>query len=326
MVVVTGATGHIGNVLVRELLSRGENVRVVIPPSEDTTPLDGLKVEMVEGDVREIDSLIQAFTGSDVVYHLAGIISILPGKSKLLYQVNVMGTRNVVEACLKTDVRRLIYTSSIHAIAEPPHGTTIDETFPFDPDRAIGEYDRSKAQATLEVLKAVKKGLDAIIVCPTGVIGPYDFKPSEMGQLFIDFVRKKLKAYIDGAYDFVDVRDVAIGHILACQKGRTGESYILSGERITITDLMSMLAGITGERPTLFKTPIWLAKIIAIFTPLYYSLTKAKPRFTQYAIRTLTSNSMISRAKSRRELGFSPRPLRESIGDTIRWFRENGKL
>jgi len=326
MVVVTGATGHIGNVLVHELLSRGEKVRVVIPPFEDTAPLDGLKVEMVEGDVRQIDSLLQAFKGGDVVYHLAGIISILPGKIKLLEQVNVMGTRNVIEACLKTGVRRLVYTSSIHAIAEPPHGTTIDETLPFDPDRAIGEYDRSKAQATLEVLQRVKQGLDAIIVCPTGVIGPYDFKPSEMGQLFIDFVKKKLKTYIDGAYDFVDVRDVAIGHILACEKGRPGESYLLSGERITTADLMLMLEEITGVRASRFKLPIWLAKVIVTFTPLYYTLTKTKPRFTKYSIRTLTSNSMISCEKARRELGYSPRSTRESIMDAICWFRENGKL
>ena len=179
MVIVTGATGHIGNVLVRQLLSRGADVRVVIPPFEDTASLDGLKVEMVEGDVRKIDSLIQAFKGGDVVYHLAGIISILPGKSELLYQVNVVGTRNAVEACLKTGVRRLVYTSSIHAIVGPPHGTIIDKTFPFDPDRTRGDYDRSKAQATLEVLKAVERGLDAVIVCPTGVIGPYDYKLSE---------------------------------------------------------------------------------------------------------------------------------------------------
>ena len=122
MVVVTGATGHIGNVLVRELLSRGDNVRVVVPPLEDTASLDGLKVEMVEGDVRKVDSLMQSFKGSDVVYHLAGIISILPRKNELLYQVNVEGTRNAVEACLKTGVRRLVYTSSIHALREPPHG------------------------------------------------------------------------------------------------------------------------------------------------------------------------------------------------------------
>lgn len=326
MVIVTGATGHIGNVLVRELLSRGENVRAVIPPSEDTSPLDGLKAEMVEGDVRQIDSLIQTFKGADVVYHLAGVISILPGKSELLYQVNVAGTRNVVEACLRAGVRRLVYTSSIHAIAEPPHGTVIDETLPFDPDRAIGEYDRSKAQATLEVLQGVKQGLDAVIACPTGVIGPYDYKLSEMGQLFIDFVKKKLKVYIDGAYDYVDVRDVAIGHILACEKGRTGESYILSAERITTEDLMLMIEEITGVRPPHFKMPIWLAKIIVTFTPLYYSLTKTKPRFTKYSIRTLTSNSMISSEKARCELGYSPRPTSESIVDAIQWFRENGNL
>lgn len=326
MVVVTGATGHIENVLVRELLSRSKTVRVVIPPFEDTLPLNRLKVEMVEGDVRQIDSLIQAFKGAEVVYHVAGVISILPGKNELLYQVNVAGTRNVVEACLKAGMRRLVYTSSIHAIAEPPHGIVIDETLPFDPDRAIGEYDKSKAQATLEVLQGVKQGLDAVIVCPTGVIGPYDYKLSEMGQLFIDFVKKKLKVYIDGAYDYVDVRDVAIGHILACEKGCTGESYILSAERITTEDLMLMIEEITAVRSSRFKMPVWLAKIIAIFTPLYYSLTKTKPRFTKYSIHTLTSNSMISYEKARRELGYSPRRTRESIVDAIKWFRGNGNL
>ena len=326
MVVVTGARGHIGNVLVRELLSRGEKVRVVIPPSKGAASLDGLKIEMFEGDVCKIESLIPAFKGSDIVYHLAGIISILPGKSELLHQVNVVGTRNVIEACLKTGVRRLVYTSSIQAIAEPPHGIAIDKTLSFDPGKAIGEYDRSKTQATLEVLKAVKQGLDAIIVCPTGVIGPYDFKPSEMGQLFIDFAKKKLKAYIDGAYDFVDVRDVATGHILACEKGGAGENYILSGERITITELMLMMEEITGVRPPRFKMPVWLAKIITTFAPLYYSRTNTKPRFTKYAIRTLTSNSTISQGKSCHELGYSPRPIRESIADAIQWFKEKGRL
>ena len=326
MVVVTGATGHIGNVLVRELVSRGNDIRVLIPPLEDAAPLEGLEVEKVEGDILKVDSLAEAFKGADVVYHLAGMVSILPGRSELLHQVNVVGTRNVVEACLESGVRRLVYTSSIHAIAEPPHGTVIDETLPFDPKRTMGEYDRSKALATLEVLKGVKQGLDAVIVCPTGVVGPYDFKPSEMGQLFIDFAKKRLKAYIDGAYDFVDVRDAATGHILACEKGRTGESYILSGERITMNALMSMLEEITGVRAPCLKIPIWLAHIVATFAPLYYSLTKAKPRLTRYSIHTLTSNCLISREKSRRELGYSPRPIRESIADTIGWFEENGRL
>ena len=326
MIVVTGATGHIGNVLVRELLSRGESVRAVVPPFEDTVPLDGLAVEMVEGDVLKIDSLMQAFKGSDVVYHLAGIISILPGKSELLYQVNVTGTRNVVEACLKTGVRRFVYTSSIHAVREPPHGTVIDETLPYDPDNVLGDYAKSKAQATLEVLKGINRGLNGVIVCPTGVIGPHDYKISEMGQLVIDFIKGKLKVYVNGAYDFVDVRDVAMGLILACEKGRTGESYILSGEQITVRDLLLMLEEITGVEVTSFKVPIWLAKTVGKIAPLYYRLTKTKPRFTTYSIDVLTSNSLVSHEKASRELGYSPRSTRESIADAVHWFRENGKL
>lgn len=326
MIVVTGATGHIGNVLVRELVSRGERVRAVIPPFEDASCLDGLKVEMVEGDVRQIDSLIQAFKGSDVVYHLAGVISILSGKSELLYQVNVEGTRNVVEACLRVSGRRLVYTSSIHAVKEPPHGIVIDETFPFDPDNVLGDYAKSKAQATLEVLRGVKQGLNAVIVCPTGVIGPYDYKISEMGQLIMDFIQRKLKAYVDGAYDFADVRDVATGLILACEKGRTGESYILSGEQITVRDLLLMLQEITGVKAPSLKIPAWLARTVGKIAPLYYRLTNTKPLFTTYSIDVLASNSQISSAKARRELGYSTRPVKESVTDAVAWFRENSKL
>lgn len=326
MIVVTGATGHIGNVLVRKLVSRSKRVRAVIPPFEDASCLDGLKVEIVEGDIRQINSLIQAFKGSDVVYHLAGIISILSGKSELLYQVNVEGTRNVVEACLKTKVRRLVYTSSIHAVKEPPHGIVIDETFPFDPDNVLGDYAKSKAQATLEVLRGVEQGLDAAIVCPTGVIGPYDYKISEMGQLIMDFIQRKLKAYVDGAYDFADVRDVATGLILACEKGKTGESYILSGEQITVRDLLLMLQEITEVKAPSFKIPAWLARTVGKIAPLYYCLTNIKPLFTTYSIDVLASNSQISSAKARRELGYSTRPVKESVTDAVAWFRENSKL
>jgi len=326
MIVVTGATGHIGNVLVRELLARGEKIRTVIPPFEDITPLEGLEIEKVEGDVRDVNSLIQAFRGADVVYHLAGIISILPGKTELLYQVNVMGTHNVVEACLKSHVRRLIYTSSIHAVEEPPHGIVIDETLPYNPDKVLGDYAKSKAQATLEALEGVKKGLDTVVVCPTGVIGPYDFKPSEMGQLFVDFAKGKLNTYIDGAYDFVDVRDVVMGHILAFEKGRTGESYILSGEQITVRDLLLMLEDITGVKAPSFKIPAWLARTVGKVASLYYRLTKTKPLFTAYSVDVLDSNSLISSEKAHLELGYSTRSIRESIIDAIQWFKETSRL
>ena len=326
MVIVTGATGHIGNVLVRQLLARGERVRVVIPPAEDLTPLKGLKVEMVEGDVCNINSLMQAFEGSDIVYHLAGIISILPGRDKLLNKVNVAGTQNVVKACMETGVKRLVYTSSIHAIEEPPHGTVIDETLPCNPDRVPNGYGRSKARATLAILEGVEQGLNAVIVHPTGVIGPYDYRISEMGQLIIDFVNDKLKAYIDGTYDFVDVRDIASGIILAGEKGQSGERYILSGEQISVHQLMLMLQEISGVKAPSLVVPVWLARIAARFSPLYYQLTGAKPRFTTYSIDVLCSNSQICSDKARRQLGFTARPLRQSISDAISWFKENGYI
>ena len=224
MNLVTGATGHIGNVLVRELLKRGQTVRAMIMPGEDTAPLHGLSVELVEGDVLDFCSLMAAFEGVEVVYHLAGLISIMPGKDALVQTVNVLGTRNVIQAARLAGVRRLVYTSSIHAFQRVPHGILIDESIPFDPQHAISAYDHSKAQASLEVLKAVETGLDAVIACPTGVIGPYDFRRSEMGRLIADCLGNKPLFYVDGAYDFVDVRDVAAGLILAGQHGRTGHT------------------------------------------------------------------------------------------------------
>jgi DNA-binding MarR family transcriptional regulator len=183
MIAVTGPTGHIGNVLVRELLKRGERVRALVLPGEDLTPIQGLDTEMVEGDILDLDSLIRAFEGVDAVYHLAGVISIVPGEWDRLYKVNVVGTQNVIRACSACGVRRLVYASSIHAFAEPSPGVTFDETSPFDPGKLSMEYDRSKAMATLEVLEAVEKGLDAVVACPTGVMGPYDYRLSEMGRL-----------------------------------------------------------------------------------------------------------------------------------------------
>jgi dihydroflavonol-4-reductase len=320
MNLVTGATGHIGNVLVRLLLERGEKVRAMIMPGEDASPLKDLPVEVIEADVLDYQSLLKAFEYMDVVYHLAGIISILPGKDHMLQAVNVIGTRNVIQAARASQVRRLVYTSSIHALQRVPEGTLIDESLPFDVEHAISSYDSSKANASLQVLDAVRQGMDAVIVCPTGVIGPYDFRRSEMGQLILDCVEQKPMLYVDGAYDFVDVRDVAEGLILAGEKGRCGESYILSGERITVPDIIKIVQEMLGSRLLSLKIPFSLAELSAKIMPLYYRLTNAKPRFTSYSLATITSNSFISHAKAAHELGYHPRPLRESLRDTVRWF------
>lgn len=320
MNLVTGATGHIGNVLIQSLVEKGKRVRALVLPGEDHSALDRLPVEIVEGDILKPPTLTPVFESVSEVYHLAGMISIMPGKNELMRQVNVQGTCNVIAACRQAGVKRLVYTSSIHALMRPPLGVTIDESLPFDPHNPAGEYDRTKAEASLEVLKAVNEGLDAVIVCPTGVIGPYDYLQSEMGTLILDWMTLPVSLLVDGTFDFVDVRDVARGQILACEKGATGSRYILSGERISLEELFDFVRQMTLTRTIRVKVPFPLARFAAIFAPIYYRMTKAKPKFTSYSLETVISNSVISNRKAIDELGYQPRSLRETVVDTVQWW------
>ncbi|MCX6078009.1 MAG: SDR family oxidoreductase [Chloroflexi bacterium] len=325
-ILVTGATGHIGNVLVRKLVEQGEKVRALTLPGENTNSLHGVDVELIHGDVLDNASLDASLKGVRQVFHLAGIISIMPGENMLIRRVNVEGTVNVLKAAVRAGVERLVYTSSIHALARIPHGTTVDEAVPYDPENTYGVYDQSKAQATLQVQRAVQAGLDAVIACPTGVIGPFDFRSSMMGEVIRSAALRRLTPYVDGAYDFVDVRDVADGLIAAAQKGLSGSSYILSGQRISVRYLLDTVHEVTGNGFARFKVPLPLAEFAARFTPLYYRLSQASPRFTPYSLEVLQSNSFISHAKASRELGYTSRPLLESIHDAIQWFFEHYHL
>ncbi len=327
MIVVTGAAGHIGNVLIRELLKQNKGlIRALVLPDEDLTSLQGLDVTLVKGNVLDLDSLVNAFTGADLVFHLASIIAISRGTEKLVEQVNVTGTRNVIKACKECNVKRLVYTSSVHALFEPPKGTTITEECGFHPKEEHAIYERTKAQASADVLQAAQEGLDTVIVCPSGVTGPYDFRDSEMGALLQAYVKKQIVVYVDGGYDYVDVRDVALGHIAAAERGKRGETYLLSGEYISVLEIFKELQIITGIKYPRFKMPYWMLRMSLVFTPTFYKLTKQKPLFTRYSVQTLRSNADISNAKARRELGFNPRPVRESIRDHFKWLNENGKL
>ncbi len=323
MDLVTGATGHIGNALVRELLSRGREVRALVRPWRDCTSLDGLDIQLVEGDILDPISLRRAFAGIEDVYHLAGMISIMPGRNKAIERVNLEGTRYILEAARESGVHRLVYTSSIHAYRRVPHGITIDERLPFDPEHAISSYDWSKAQASLEVLEACRQGLDAVIASPTGVIGPYDYRISEMGAVILGAMQNKPQLCVEGAYDFVDARDVATGLVLACQKGSTGESYLLSGEQMSVKMIIASIQGVCSLHSMIIKPPLSLAYLAAFFAPLYYQLANKRPRLTRYALATVTSNSNISHAKASQELGYAPRSLEDTLKDTIQWFRDN---
>jgi len=323
MNLVTGGAGHLGNVLVRQLLERGERVRVLTLPGEDTRSLEGLPIEKVEGNVLDGDSLIHAMQGVEVVFHLAALVSITEEKSHLLKAVNVDGTRNVIRAAQESGVQQLIYTSSIHAIERPPMGVPISEYLNFDPENPAGPYDRTKAQASLLVQAAAMDGLDTRIVCPTGVVGPYDYRRSEMGELLLSWMNKRVSFLIDGAFDFVDVRDVARGQILARDRGKSGEVYILGGERIELILLHNLVQKVLGKKSPVITFPLPIAKIVAPLAELYYKITKTKPVLTRYALETVFSNSEISSEKARRELGYQPMKLVRSVTDTVSWWLEN---
>ncbi len=321
MDIITGATGLLGNALIRELLNMGRDVKALVRKSSDTTCFNDCEVEKVYGDVLDSESLKKAFHGAEYIFHLASEISILPGQHKRLKEINIIGTDNVIKACFECRVKRLVYTSSIHAYKESKIGTIIDETLPFDPDNRMGEYNRTKARASIAVLEAASQGLDAVIVCPTGIMGPYDFKLSNMGSMFVEYRKGKQKIVVDGAFDFVDARDVAMGHILAAQKGVKGQSYILSGQKVTMEELMLMLKYATGIEVPKYKLPVWIAYPVAILTPIYYRVTGHKPMFTIYSLRTLRSNSFISHKKATEMLGYNPRPIRQTIEESIDWLK-----
>jgi len=323
MDLVTGASGFLGNVLVRELKKEGRDIRALLRNTSSRRPLKDLDIEIFNGDILDAGSLYRAFKNIDTVYHAAGFVTILGGQKELIHRINVQGTRNVIDACIRMGVRKLVFTSSVTAIKEPPDGAKIDETLSFCADNKRSFYDISKAVSSIEVLTSLKNGLDAVIVCPTGIIGPYDFNITPMTQFFIDYLNKKLRVKISGAYDFVDVRDVAVGHILAGKKGKKGQTYILSGQKLTMDELFRLLEIETGIKAPRYDVPVRVARFASEFIPLIYRFKKSSPCFTKYSIDTLQKKCDFSYQKAYEELGYNPRPIKESISDAIRWLREN---
>lgn len=325
MIVVTGATGHIGNVLVRELLKNGKKVRVLVRPGSTTIPIDDLDVEIVRGDIRDKESLKKAFQGAEKVFHLAAIISILPGANKELYDTNVNGTKNVCDVCLEQGIK-LIYTSSVHAISNRPHGEPLTEDTPVCEKTALGKYGQTKALATNYLLDAVKnKGLNAVIVHPAGVMGPYDYMPSQMG-LVINAMTTWLCMGVKGAYNFVDVRDVVQGILLADQKGTIGERYILSGHILSVGDQKKMVDKVLGRKHFFVNMPKILAYFGAYIMIPFYSLLKLEPILTPESLAILFSNADLRHDKAKTKLGYTVRPFEETIQDTIEWIHQNRYL
>lgn len=322
MILVTGAGGHIGNVLVKYLYKKGyRELRLFVQQNEDISYIERYAKEIVRGDIRDSLAVSAAVRGCEFVFHLAGLVQISGMRKKIIYDVNVGGTRNVAQACLEKGVKRLVHVSSVHALKEPEAGS-VDETLDTDVHNLLGTYAKSKAMGTIEVMNAMQKGLDAVIVFPTGVIGPYDFRSSYTGSAIKGYIdAKKTQYYFNGKYDFVDVRDVADGIFRAWKYGEKGQGYIISGSVASLEDIIKAVEQSTGYTIRRHRIPVCLVKAAAILAPIYYKLARRKPILSKYSIDVLMSNSSISCEKALSMLGYKPRPMIKTIRDMVRWHR-----
>ncbi len=321
-IAVTGASGHVGNVLCRELINKGYKVKALIHKDEDDLTQTG--VEMIQGDLLETDSLENLCKGCEIVFHLAAKISIDEKEKELVHKTNVAGTRNMLEAASKAGIKRFVHFSSIHTLDPYPLDFELNETRHFI-KRTQMIYEQSKMEGEKLVLEAVASGLDAVVITPTAIIGPYDYKPSFLGQALIKMYTNSLPMLVPGGYDWVDVRDVVACAIAAAEKARKGERYIASGGYLSLKDLSKMIGNVTGRKTPSFTGPTILAKIGLPFISVYAKLHNEAPLYNLNSLEILKhSNRCISHAKASNELGYSPRPLEDTIKDTFDWFNMNG--
>jgi len=321
---VTGASGHIGANLVRLLLAEGYQVKALI--HIDQKALQGLEIETINCDLLDEAGLIKAFDGVDIVFHCAARIAIYKPMEDGMLKVNIEGTHNVLKAAFKVGIKRLVHFSSIHALSAEPEGEVIDERRPLVTESCKMLYDLSKAEAERLVAKAVADGLNAIIVNPTAVIGPYDFKPSLLGLFILSLSKGGIPALVKGGFNWVDVRDVARGALAAARKGRRGERYLLAGHWKAITDLAQVVCGFQGRRNPRLLLPDGLARMGIPLIELLAMLRGKNPLFTRDSLRTLKHHRLITAQKAFAELGFTARPFSLTIKDTLDWFKKEGYL
>jgi dihydroflavonol-4-reductase len=322
-IAVTGANGHVGANLCRTLLAEGHQVKALIHHQKNS--IEHLDVEIVPGSLHNKDSLRKLFNECEVVFHLAAIISIDGEKEKLI-ETNVQGTLNLLDVMRENGVRRLIHFSSIHALSHFPLNEPMNETRPLVESSPMW-YEITKSRGEKMVREAIAQGLDAVIINPTAIVGPNDYKPSLVGQVLIRLYNGTLPALVPGGYNWVDVRDIVQGAVSAMENGRKGESYILSGHYMSVIELALLLEKVTGKRITHFQVPTILAKVGVPFIKAYAKITHQDPLYTFESLKTLVEvNQNIIHDKASRDLGYNPRSLEHTIRDTIDWFKANNYL
>jgi len=323
---VTGAAGFIGSSVVRELLKGGVEVRVLVRESSDTRNLDGLDVEKVYGDVRDSESVRSALKGCSLLYHGAALYAFWAPDNKAFYDVNVEGTKTVLNAALKQGIDKVVYTSSIVAVGSHGADKPANEEAEFNLWGTGDHYARSKHLAEVEAMKICRQGLPLVIVNPAMVIGVRDIKPTPSGKMILDIVNRKMPGYIDGGINLVDVEDVARGHVLAAERGRVGERYILGNENMTVGGYFKLIGEIAGVKPPKLKIPYTAAILLGYGYQLIADMVKKPPILTAPMVRTGSKYAYYDSSKAVNELGFTQTPIKVTIEKAINWFQESGYL
>ncbi len=317
---VTGASGFLGSHVARLLAERGERVRVLLRPSSQTRLLEGLAVERVSGDLRDSASLDKALAGVSTVYHVAADYRLWARDPQEIYESNVRGTRNLLNAAKRANVEKFIYTSTVGTVAVPRGRAVPDENTVTSIDEMIGAYKRSKWLAEQEARQAAAAGLPVVIVNPTTPVGPGDAKPTPTGRIIVDFLNGRMPAYVDTGLNFVAVEDAAAGHLLAAERGRIGERYILGGENLTLKQALEILSQVSGRPAPRVRVPHVLALAAGYADAALSRLIGREPQIPLEGVRMARHSMFVSTEKARAELGFTAGPIAAAFERAVRWY------
>lgn len=322
---LTGATGFVGAAVARLLLDKGHHLRVLSRPNNDRRNLQGLDIEIVEGDLGNADSYRHALQGCQALFHVAADYRIWVPNAAAMHHINVDGTRDLMHAAQAAGINRIIYTSSVATLGINSDGTPSNENTPVTFNDMVGTYKKSKFLAEEMVQNLIREeNLPAVIVNPSTPIGPRDIKPTPTGRIIVDGAAGKIPAFVDTGLNIAHVDDVAMGHWLAFERGKIGERYILGGENLGLGEILGIIAGIVGRKAPTVKLPREILYPVGHACEVYARLTGREPFVTVDALRMSKKKMFFSPAKAERELGYKARPAREAISDAIKWFKQNG--
>ncbi len=320
---VTGGSGFIGANLVRLLLQQGYTVRSLVRPTSCLDNFQGLDVEIVVSDLND-DHLSELMKGCQVLFHLAAHYSLWQKDRELVYKNNVFGTRNILSAAQRAGIERTVYTSSVAAIGVEISGRVVDETYQCPLEKLVGDYKKSKFLAEQEAVKAVRMGQDVVIVNPTAPIGPWDIKPTPTGDIIVRFLRGQMPAYVDTGLNFIDVRDVAWGHLLALERGKRGERYILGHQNLTLKALLDLLEEVTGLPAPRLTIPFWLPLILAWVDEKFLASWGKQSSVPLDGVRMSQKRMYYDASKAVKELGLPQSPIKFALQDAVDWFHGCG--